>query len=334
VSARGKAPGESPARLRAAVVGATGYTGAELVRLLLQHPRVELAAVISRSQVGERLDSVHPALAGFTELRFVEADPVQLARFDAVFLAVPHGGAGPWVEALDHARAPLVLDLSADHRVHKDWVYGLAEWRRDAIAAARRIAVPGCFATAIALGIAPFVARGRVRGPVRVVAATGSTGSGAAPSRPTHHPERFVNMKAYKVLEHQHVAEITNFLRSIGHLDALHFVPVSAPLDRGILASSFIEAEDEKEAGEAAAVVRAAYEGKPLVRLRAEPPELRHVRGSALCDVSVHHSGREVVVLTAVDNLGKGAAAQALQCMNLALGLPETAGLGGIPCLP
>ena len=165
-------------------MGATGYAGAELVRLLLTHPDVELAAVASRGKAGARLDSVHPGLLGITDLVFAAPDAEALAQLDAVFLAVPHGTATELAAALDRAGAALILDLSADHRHAEGWVYGQAEWHAELLPGATRIAVPGCFATCIELAIAPFVASGRLHGPARVVAACQrrSTGGSSPPA--------------------------------------------------------------------------------------------------------------------------------------------------------
>lgn len=307
--------------MRAAVVGATGYAGSELCRWLLDHPRIELAAVVSRKETGERLAKAVPALEGLTDLTFQQFDPRALDAMDLVFLALPHGAAKEYAEALE---SPRVLDLSADHRHADGWVYGLAEWAADRLRDARRIAVPGCFATAIEMALAPFAAAKAVRGPICVSAATGSTGAGVTPSPGTHHPERFANLKAYKVLAHQHAPEIRAALAAIGQEVALHFVPHSAPVDRGILATCFVPVDPGTDAK---ALVTAAYAGRPLVRMRAETPEIRHTRGTAFVDLSVHQEGGMAVVLSAVDNLGKGAATQAIQCANLALGLPVDAGL-------
>lgn len=308
--------------IRAAVVGATGYAGSELCRWLLEHPSIELASVVSRQGTGERLAKAVPALEGLTDLRFEQFAPDDLSDLDLVFLATPHGAAKEYADAL--RGAPLVLDLSADHRHADGWVYGLAEWSAERLASARRIAVPGCFATAIAMAIAPLARQGAVRGPVCVAAATGSTGSGVSPSQGTHHPERFANFKAYKVLTHQHGPEIHRALQVVGQDVEIHFVPHSAPVDRGIFATCFVPVDPGVDAR---AMVTEAYAGHPLVRIRPESPEIRHTRGTGFVDLSVHQQGGMAVVLSAIDNLGKGAAAQAVQCANLALGLPVDTGL-------
>ncbi len=315
-------------KARVAVVGATGYTGSETVRWLLGHPQIELASVVSTSRPGVALGKAIPALQGFTDLVLDPFDPEALCQFDAVLLATPHGVAKGLAPALEGA--PVVLDLSADHRHVDGWVYGQTEWSRTLLEGARRIAVPGCFATAIELALAPLVAASVVEGPIAVAAATGSTGSGATPVAGTHHPERFANLKAYKVLAHQHVPEIRTFLGGLGATPDVHFVPISAPVDRGILATCFVPVGD----ADAAAIVAEAYADAPMVRMRVGSPEIRHVRGTALCDISVHQNGDFAVVLSAIDNLGKGAAGQALQCLNLALGLPVDTGLSRIPLTP
>jgi len=323
----------SPAQpWRVGVVGATGYAGAELVRFLVNHPMIRLECVASRTRAGTALSDVHPGLAGFTNLRFESPDPQRLARLDVVFLAVPHGTATDLAAALDAAGAKTIVDLSSDHRHAPGWVYGQVEWNADRLRGARRIAVPGCFATAISLGIAPFVDARQLEGPVPCVAATGSTGAGATPAGATHHPERMVNLKAYRVLTHQHTPEVETFLRSLGGFEHLHFVPLSAPLDRGILATSFLRLRDPEV--DAFELLQEAYEEHPFVRVREDPPQVRHVRGTALCDLSVHRDGDVVVVLSALDNLGKGAACQAVQCMNLAIGIHPNTGLHVMPCLP
>ena len=311
------------------IVGATGYVGSELVRWVLGHPALTLAAVTSQSRAGERLADVCPNLAGFCSLTLTAFDPAALSRLDVVLVATPHGTARPLIEQL--SSDPIIVDLSADHRHAPGWVYGLPEWAAEALPGARRIAAPGCFATALSLSLAPLVAAGVIDGPVSVVAATGSTGSGAVPKGATHHPERFVNLKAYKVLRHQHVPEVTATLAGLGAAPALRFVPWSAPVDRGIFATALLSLT---ETVSAAAIFADAYAAAPLVRLRQGSPELRAVRGSPLADIAIHQDGTTVAVLCAIDNLGRGAAAQAIAALNLALGLPVTAGLTFIPPTP
>lgn len=308
---------------RVCVVGATGYTGSELVRWLIGHPDVRLVEVQSRSRAGARLDAVVPALQGFTDLTL---SPVGPTSADVVFLAVPHGQAGDLVSRLDGST---VIDLSADHRHAPGWVYGMVECASDSLMGAERIAVPGCFATALNLSLAPLA--GALAGPVNVVAATGSTGSGASPSGTTHHPERFADLRAYKVLTHQHVPEVCTFLANLGQRPDIRFVPWSAPIDRGILATVFAPMVPGTDARARFADL---YADRPLVRLREGTPHVRHVRGTALADLSVHQDGDTAVVICAIDNLGKGASAQAVQCMNLALDLPVDRGLSVLPSTP
>lgn len=315
-------------RLRVGVVGATGYVGSELVRWLLEHPDAELCTAISTTRSGVPLADAIPALQGLTDLVLQPFDASALGSLDALFLATPHGAAKPLAQALAGAPAVLV-DASSDHRHAPGWVYAVPELAGERLAGAMRVSAPGCFATAIELAVGPLVKAGLVTGPVCVSGATGSTGSGASPSAATHHPERFVNLKAYKVLTHQHVPEVRAFLATLGEAPALHFVPTSAPVDRGILVTAFVPVS-----GDARAAIGDTYAGKPLIRMRAESPELRHVRGTALADIAVHQDGDLAVVLVAIDNLGKGAAAQAVQCWNLAVGLPETAGLRRLPATP
>ncbi len=316
---------------RIAVVGATGYVGSELCRWLLEHPQFELAAVTSHTHAGKHLGEVVPGLFGLTDLILEPFDPRELSAFDAVLLATPHGISAEYVPALEAAHVPRILELSSDHRTDPAWVYGLAEWNESALLGATRIAVPGCFATAVQLAVAPFVAADAVQGPICIAAATGSTGSGAAPVAGTHHPERFVNFKAYKVFTHKHLKEMHAFLGILGTAPQLHFVPLSAPLDRGIFATVFIPTDERTDPN---GLLRAAYADRPLIRFREDSPELRHVRGTAFADISVHREGAMTTVLVAIDNLGKGAAAQAIQCLNLSFRLPADTGLRRAPCTP
>ncbi|HET6582651.1 MAG TPA: N-acetyl-gamma-glutamyl-phosphate reductase [Nannocystaceae bacterium] len=355
-------------RPQVAIIGGTGYGGAELIRLLLPHPAVRLARVTSIDRVGEPLEAVHRNL-GATGLRFEDIPPERAAEgMDVVFLALPHKVTAGLAPVLANVAAK-VIDLSGDFRLrdaaaysrfygvthpHPEalgtWVYGLPELHRERIQSARRVASPGCFATTIALGLLPLARAGLLRGPIRTVAATGSSGSGAYPSEGTHHPVRVSNLKTYKVLDHQHAPEIEQTLadatRMGGHTPefSLLFVPVSAPLARGILANSFVEVPPELDGAALDRMYRAAYEGAPFVRVLGggkTQAEVVAVKGGMWADVSwtlgpVDPVGgrRQLVVTSALDNLVKGGAGQAVQSMNLMLGLPETTGIAAVPLWP
>lgn len=335
-------------RFRAAVLGATGYVGGELSRLLLAHPEVELAHVASRSNVGEPLGRVWPQLAHATD-RVIE--PLDAARaaaeHDVVFFALPHGLTQDVIAPLfanGATPAAKLIDLSGDFRLEdaneyathygkphhapellSRFVYGLSEWQRARIVEAHAVANPGCFATAITLALAPLASRGLLPAQVTVFAATGSTGSGNKPSATTHHPARATNFKLYKVLGHQHVPEIRMLLGALGHpAPRLSFIPASAPLTHGIFAVAHV-LTDAVEACSSA--LEEAYRDTPFVRVVEGSPELNHVVGSNQTHLGVTRGEGEVVIAAAIDNTLKGAAGQAVQNMNLMLGLPETSGL-------
>lgn len=294
--------------LRAVVLGGSGTLGGELIRILSAHPDVELAAVGAHASAGRRVDEVHPNLAGVVELTCVPLDEAPAA--DITFLALPHGAA-PEVSGR-------VIDLSQDHR--HEWVYGLPEINGGRIREAERVAAPGCFATAAILSLYP--ARERLAGPAFISAATGSSGSGASPKPITHHPYRASAYNAYAPFDHRHVPEIT---RVVG-CDFV-FQPHSAPMVRGIFATTFLTLRDEGP-------LDYTYGGARFIRLRDASPNVHWVKNSNFADLHVAQQGARAVVFCAIDNLLKGGAGQAVQCMNLMFGLPEDAGLkfvGGDP---
>jgi N-acetyl-gamma-glutamyl-phosphate/LysW-gamma-L-alpha-aminoadipyl-6-phosphate reductase len=341
-------------RFRAAVIGGSGYGGAELIRRLLIHPDVELVRVASVDFVGEPLSAADPALEQLTELRFEKLSPAQAASgVDVVLLGLPHTVAAASVPELAALPGLKLVDMSGDFRLkdveayqrwyrHRhpcpallaDFVYGLPELNRQAIRAARLVASPGCFATAIELMLLPLARAGLLSGVVHVQGITGSSGSGVAPSAGTHHPVRAGNLKAYKPLEHQHVPEVTETLLQAGARDLrLRFVPVSAPLSRGILATAFVELPEAWTQERLDALYRDGYAGEPFVRVpRTRLPEVAAVSGSNFAEVGVvggeaQDGVRTVTVVGALDNLVKGGAGQAIQNMNLLLGLDERASL-------
>lgn len=317
--------------LSVGIVGATGYAGAEVVRWVLGHPELSLTSVVSRSQAGMPLAEALPALEGFTDLVLEPFAPARLAALDVVFLAVSHGASASLAQALEEHGAACIVDLARDHRHAQGWVYGQPEWQREALRGATRIAAPGCFATALELSIAPFVAAGVVQGRVQVAAATGSAGSGKTPVAGTHHPERHTNLRAYKVLSHQHLPEVLGLLELVGSAPQVGFVPLSAPVDRGIFATTFLTLTPGVSAAE---VLAHAYREAPLVRVRQGSPELRWVRGTAMADVAAFEQQGQTAVLCAIDNLGRGAAAQAVQALNVSRGWPDGLGLGTLAPLP
>ncbi len=340
--------------LSTAILGASGYGGGELLRWLATHPQVGSIRGTARALAGQPFGSAHPNLNGLVEGRFEEDIPwagFARAGQPVVFAALPHGELAQRLPELEEAWARaglgerlLLVDLSGDFRL-KDakvfqaayggahpcpehlerFVYGLPEWNRAALAGARRIASPGCFATALQLALLPL--RGLDLGWLAASAATGSSGSGASPALGTHHPLRAGDFKAYKVLNHQHLAEVRAGMAAMGIRGRLAFVPQSAPMVRGIFAAvQFALPEGLDQAG-LQARAEDVFRDAPLVRLVAESPRVGAVAGSAFADLAVAARDGSGVVLAAIDNLGKGMAAQAVQSMNLALGLPETLGL-------
>jgi N-acetyl-gamma-glutamyl-phosphate reductase len=334
-------------KIRVGIFGGSGYGGAELLRLLLLHPAVEIALVTANEHAGKRVCEVHRNLLGMTDLSFTRA-PEELdglAELDYLFLALPHGQAMEIAPRLPPALK--VIDLSGDFRLSDpvlfaehygrehtamaaqgDFVYGLTETNRERIRDARRISNPGCFATATLLGLAPLVAAGLLQGRVIVDAKTGSSGSGAKPAANTHHPQRMNSFYAYKPFTHQHVPEIEQELRAVGDWTSdLVFMTHSLPVARGIFASIYVETKTEVRDEDARALFADFYAGAFFVRLVENSPDINWVKTTNFCDIGFAARGHNLVVFTALDNLVKGAAGQAVQNMNLMAGLDEKTGL-------
>ncbi len=353
-------------RVRVAIVGASGYTGAELCRLLIGHPRVELAVVMAKRAAGQRLADVFPHLRGVVDLPVEAFDADQVAaRADVAFAALPHGESAVVVAAL-RARGVTTLDLSADFRLHDaatwaTWygagdhlahpaaallpqaVYGLPERHRAALRGAGLVAVPGCYPTATILAIAPLLAAGLVSPAGLVVdAKSGASGAGRSPGLATHLPEAAEGVRAYKPGgTHRHTPEIEQELAlASGHAAlALTFTPHLLPMSRGILTCVYAAPTDPaRPAAAYREALIAAYAGEPFVDVLPDGalPDTAHVRGSnrAHVQVVVDARARRVLALAAIDNLVKGASGQAVQCLNAVLGWPETLGLTGAPVFP
>jgi N-acetyl-gamma-glutamyl-phosphate reductase len=337
-------------RFRAAVLGGSGFAGAELVRRLLLHPEVELVRVGAADHLGEPLAAALPQLEGRTALRFENPSPEQAVEgVDVVMMGLPQA-ASLAVVAAAVARNVRVIDLSGAFRLKDpaayaqfygaphprpdllaEFVYGLPEQNREQIRGARYLASPGCFATAIELGLLPLARAGFLRGDIETVGITGSSGSGVTPSPTTHHPTRSQNLRTYKPLQHQHTPEIEELLTSAGGRDLkLSFVPVSAPLSRGIFASSFVRVPASVPEAALREAFARATSAEPFLRTPEQRlPEVVAVAGSNYAEIGfvlgpMRGSERLLTAVACLDNLIKGGAGQAIQNLNLMLGLDET----------
>ncbi|MBI5597606.1 MAG: N-acetyl-gamma-glutamyl-phosphate reductase [Elusimicrobia bacterium] len=331
-------------KLRVGVAGAAGFTGGELVRILLQHPRFELVQAASNSHAGEPLHSAHPHLRGLSALSFLPA--AEPEGLDALFLAGGHGEAMELAPALlQKAPGLKLVDLSGDFRLRDAalyplwygrrhaapallgrFAYGLPELDAAAVRGAGLVSNPGCIATAAALSLGPLAKAG-VKATAAVTAITGSSGSGVKPSATTHHPLREGNVRAYKPLSHQHAPEVEQLLGRLGGEIGLALTAVSGPFVRGIYSVTNLELSSDWTDARLRSAFEDAYEGAAFVRLLDAPPELNAVTGSNHCDIHVRMEGRRAVVIAALDNLVKGAAGQAVQNLNLMLGFDEAEGL-------
>ena len=347
--------------VRVAVAGASGYTGAELLRLLSQHPQVTLTAVTSEKSSGMTVSSVYPHLQNIIPLTFEALAPEALAeRADVVFLALPHTKSmGPVASCMKAGKR--VIDLSADFRLkdpqtYETWyqtshahpdliegaVYGLPELHRAAIAQARLVASPGCYPTAAILQLAPLVAHDLIVPDTIVIdAKSGVSGAGRSPALPYHFPEAHESLEPYKIGQHRHIPEIEQELSRLARKRGrrtdgqestvtIAFTPHLVPMNRGILSTAYARVKGSLDVVELRALYRDFYKGERFVRLlETAMPNPRHVRGANYCDLAVHTDTRAgwVVTVAAIDNLIKGAAGQAIQAMNLMLGYPEEMGL-------
>jgi LysW-gamma-L-alpha-aminoadipyl-6-phosphate/LysW-L-glutamyl-5-phosphate reductase len=324
------------------ILGASGYGGGELLRWLSAHPAVQSLRGTAHSNAGKPFHALHPNLRGLVEGTFEAApDWAALAKSEnpVLFSALPHGELGrlwPEIEAAGTSHDLLdrltVIDLSADFRLDPAWVYGLVDWQPERMRGARRIANPGCFATALQLALLPLAQWQPAF--VAVTAATGSSGSGAAPSDTTHHPTRANDFRAYKVLGHQHEAEVLRTLAAAGWEAPLSFVPQSAPMVRGIFATAQFPLPAGMGSTTLKAHFEAFYKDRFFVRIVDSSPRVAATTGSAFADLAVAAKHGHGAVMVALDNLGKGMATQAVQNLNLSMGLPEWTGLkaaGGWP---
>ncbi|HOI68609.1 MAG TPA: N-acetyl-gamma-glutamyl-phosphate reductase [Methanothrix sp.] len=336
------------------IVGGSGYTGGELLRLLSLHPGAEAVCITSRKLEGKPVGEVHPHLRGISSLKFESPSASEVAeRCDVVFTAVPHGTAMDWVPELLDAGAK-VVDLSADyrlplevfektygmkHRAFREAVFGMTELHPE-VRGAGFVSNPGCYPTGASLSVAPLVRAGLAE---RVVfdSKSGISGAGIGPSETSHYPNLAENVIAYKLTTHRHRAEIDQELGRLSPGIKVSFTPHVVPAIRGILTTAHLLVKEEfigdiPNKGEISKIYQDFYRDSPFVRLVPAVPSLGAVRGSNFCDIGfeVDGSGDRIVVVSAIDNLVKGASGQAIQNMNLMTGMAETEGLwlpGGAP---
>ena len=339
------------------MLGATGYAGVELVRVLIHHPRVKLTVVTSQQYAGKRVSEIYPSLVGRCDL-VLEA--IQIERIascvDLAFAALPHETSADVVAGLlRHGKR--VIDLSADFRLHdpkayarwyrphkaprllREARYGLTEIHRKAIAKARLVANPGCYPTGAVLGLAPLFAEKMVRGTVVIDAKSGVTGAGRSSAVELSFSEVSENFKAYSVGVHRHAPEIEQELSQIANKPiSVLFAPHLVPMSRGILSTMYVELKRAPAEKELAKLYQNFYRRDPFIRIlpAGSFPQTKEVRGSNDCAIGFNYDPRvrRLVVITAIDNLVKGAAGQAVQNMNLMYGWPEVEGLGGTALVP
>lgn len=316
-------------KIKAGVIGGAGYTAGELLRILINHPNVEIVFVNSSSNAGNPIADVHSGLIGETDLVFTSELPFD--QVDALFLCSAHGDSKKFMDENNVPANLKVIDLSTDYRQKRDdhdFVYGLPEMNREAIRTAQHIANPGCFATAIQVGLLPLAAGGLLTDEVHVNAITGSTGAGVKPSSTSHFSWRNNNISIYKAFEHQHLMEIGQSMRQLqpGFDKDINFIPVRGNFARGIYATSYINCSLSLE--EAKELYKNYYKDAAFTFVVDKNPDMKQVVNTNKAIVYLEKHGNKLLIVSMIDNLLKGASGQAVQNMNLMFGLDEKAGLG------
>lgn len=314
--------------IKVGIIGGAGYTAGELIRILLNHPKVELVFVNSTSNAGNQLTDVHGGLLGETEMAFTDQLPYE--KIDVLFFCTAHGDTKKFLDANiipDHLK---IIDLSTDYR-HKSegnqFVYGLPELNKAAIKGAKYIANPGCFATAIQLGLLPLANAGLLNNDIHVNAITGSTGAGVKPSATSHFSWRENNISVYKAFEHQHLKEITESLTQlqVNFKADINFIPVRGNFTRGIFVSTYLKYDGAIE--DAEKLYQEFYKDAPFTIVTDKNLDLKQAVNTNKCIVHLEKHGNKLLILSCIDNLVKGASGQAVHNMNLIFGLDETEGL-------
>jgi N-acetyl-gamma-glutamyl-phosphate reductase len=311
-------------KIKVGIVGGAGYTGGELLRILIHHPNVTIEFIHSNSNAGKPVHEVHEDLFGDTDLCFSEAFH---SNIDVVFLCVGHGDAKNWVSKFDSNVK--IIDLSQDHRIKADhdFVYGLSEWNCEQIAQANYVANPGCFATAIQLAILPLAKANALQGEVYAACTTGSTGAGQSLSATSHFSWRESNLSVYKAFTHQHIHEIEQGIADFQEQTSnkLHIIPQRGAFTRGILA--IITLKCDKSLEEIKTLFDSQYQNDAFVHVSSKNIHLKQVVNTNKCLLYLEKNADDLMIVSVIDNLIKGASGQAVQNMNIMFGLPETAGL-------
>ncbi|GGW34056.1 N-acetyl-gamma-glutamyl-phosphate reductase [Arenibacter certesii] len=312
------------------IIGGSGYTGGELIRILLNHPKAKIDFVYSTTRADKKITTAHPDLLGTTDLKFTgTVNP----NVDVVFLCLGHGNSTKFLEENPFSEATKIIDLSNDFRLAEDalfngknFVYGLPELKKEEIKSANYIANPGCFATAIQLALLPLAKAKLLNSPVHINAVTGSTGAGASLSPTAHYSWRNNNVSWYKPFTHQHLGEIEESLHSLqDDTGELFFLPNRGNFTRGILATAYTEFKGSLE--EAYALYSDFYKDAVFTQVTEEDLNLKQVVNTNQCHIHLHKHNNTLLVTSAIDNLLKGASGQAVQNMNLAFGFEENTGL-------
>ncbi len=312
--------------IKVGIIGGAGYTAGETLRILINHPQVEITFVNSSSNAGNKLYDVHEGLFGETEMTFTDALP--LDQIDALFICSGHGDSKKFIESHEIPSRVKIIDLSQDYRDESNgFVYGLPEINRERIKKATKVANPGCFATAIQIGLLPLAAKGLIKGEVHTNGITGSTGAGVKPGATSHFSWRNNNISIYKAFTHQHLLEITQTMRQLqpGFNHAINFLPVRGDFPRGIFVSQYTECDLELE--EIQKIYKDFYKDAAFTHVMDANPDLKQVVNTNKGIVHVEKHGNKVLIISMIDNLLKGASGQAVQNMNLMFGLDEMTGL-------
>jgi N-acetyl-gamma-glutamyl-phosphate reductase len=313
-------------KVKVGIIGGAGYTGGELLRILINHPQAEVVFVNSQSQAGKPVYKTHTDLLGETELLF--SDSLDFSAVDVIFLCSGHGQSRKFLSENVVPASLKIIDLSTDYRDESGgFVYGLPELNRDRIKSSTKIANPGCFATSIQLALLPVAAAGLFKSEVHVSAITGSTGAGQSLSASTHFSWRNNNVSIYKAFTHQHLAEIGQSLKQLQNdfSEEINFIPYRGNFTRGIMANVYFDCDLDE--GTAIELFEKYYEGHPFTVVARQEIDLKMVVNSNKCILQIQKHGKKLLVTSIIDNLVKGASGQAVQNMNLAFGIDEKAGL-------